>query len=112
MGLDELLSALQNTKTIQDHPDWAQFKMRKLPQYVSFYYTNQDGQEAYWDQARVIKLNLQKLQLIIEGAHGDPLKFDISKIMHCKDAKTGEKVQDLFFDLIRMWKDTYEQSES
>src|SRR5687768_14065524 len=67
MGLDELLSALQKTRTIQDHPDWAEFKLRKLPSYVSFYYTNQDGQEAYWDQARIIKIDLRKLQLIIEG---------------------------------------------
>jgi hypothetical protein len=111
MGLDELFSAIQNSRTIQDHPDWAQFKARKLPQYVSFYYTNQDGQEAYWDQARIIKIDLKKMLLIVEGAHGDPLKFDIFKIMHCKDAKTGEKAQDIFFDLVRMWNDTYQPSE-
>ena len=108
MGFDELLSAIKNTKTIQDHPDWPQFRARKFPQYVSFYYTNKEGQEAYWDQARIIKLDLKKLLLIVEGSHGDPLKFEMQKIMHCKDAKTGEKVQDLLFDLIRMWQDIYE----
>lgn len=111
MGLDELFSAIRNTRTIQDHPDWEQFKARKLPQFVSFYYTNQNGQEAYWDNARILKLDLKKLYLLIEGTHGDPLKFELTKIMHCKDAKTGEKLQDLFFELIRMWKDTYEIEE-
>jgi hypothetical protein len=109
MGFDELLNAIRHTKkSIQDHPDWPQFKTRRLPQSVSFYYTSQDGQEAYWDQARIIKLDLKKLHLIIEGAHGDPLKFEIARMMHCKDAKTGEKVQDLLFDLTRMWNETYE----
>ncbi len=111
MGLDELLSALQQTRTIQDHPDWPAFSQRKIPRYVSFYYTNQDGQEAYWDQARIIKMDLKHLHLIVEGTHGDPLKFDMFRIMHCKDAQTGEKVQDLFFELIRMWKDIYEEPE-
>lgn len=108
MGLDELFSALQNTKTIQDHPDWPAFKAKKFPRNISFYYTNQDGQEAYWDCARVIKLDLKKLHLIVEGTHGDPLKFDMMKISHCKNADTGDKVQDLFFDLIQMWQDTYQ----
>ncbi len=108
MGFDELLSAIRKTKTIQDHPDWEAFKARKFPKNISFYYTNKDGQEAYWDQARIIKIDLQKLHLIVEGVHQDPLKFEIPKIMHCKDANTGEKVQDLFFELIRMWKDIYE----
>jgi len=108
MGLDELFSAIQNTRTIQDHPDWPHFQARKLPQTVSFYYTNQNGQEAYWDHARILKLDLKKLYLMIEGVHGDPLKFELARIMHCKDAKTGEKVQDLFFEIIRMWKDIYE----
>jgi hypothetical protein len=111
MGLDELLSAIGNTKRIQDHPDWEQFKTRKIPQFVSFYYTNQNGQEAYWDHARIIKLDLKKMLLIVEGAHGDPLKFDMFKIMHCKDAKTGEKAQDLFFELIHMWNDIHPPSE-
>lgn len=112
MGLEELFSAIQNTRTIQDHPDWPDFAVRKFPQSVSFYYTSKDGQEAYWDQARVIRLDLRKLHLIIEGTHGDPLKFEIPKIMHCKNAQTGEKVQDLLFDLTRMWKDTYETDDS
>jgi hypothetical protein len=99
---------LRKPQTIQEHPDWAGFKARRFPQYVSFYYTNQDGQEAYWDQARIIKLDLKNLHLIVEGAHGDPLKFEIPKIMHCKDAKTGEKVQDIFFELTRMWRDIYQ----
>lgn len=107
MSFDELLSSLQNNRTVQDHPDWPRFRERKLPQYVNFYYTNKDGQEAYWEHARIIKIDLKNLHLIIEGAHSDPLKFEIRKIMHCKDAKTGEKVQDLFFDLIRMWDETY-----
>src|SRR5690606_25583847 len=110
-GLDALLAALREQKSIQDHPDWEQFKARKFPQYLSFYYTSNDGQEAFWDQARVIKLDLRNLHLIVEGKHRDPLKFDIFKIMHCKDARTGEKVQDLFFELIRMWKETYEPQD-
>ena len=108
MDLDKLLAALKAPTTIQEHPDWAEFKTRKFPKTVSFYYTNQDGQEAYWDQARIIKLDLKRLHLIIEGAHQDPLKFEISKIMHCKDAQTGEKVQDIFFELTRMWREVYE----
>lgn len=108
MGFEELLSAIQKTKTIQAHPDWPVFAAQKFPRFVSFYYTNQDGREAYWDQARVIKLDLRKLHLIVEGAHQDPLKFEIRKIMHLKDAQTGEKAQDLLFELIRMWRETYE----
>ena len=112
MGLDELLSELSKTKNIQDHPDWEAFKTRKIPRFVSFYYTNQDGQEAYWDNARIIKLDLNKLLVIIEGTHGDPLRFDMTKISHCKDATNGEKVQDLFFEIIRMWRDIFEPDES
>jgi hypothetical protein len=108
MGLDELFEALKQPKRIQDHPEWETFKTRKFPQYLSFYYTNQDGDEAYWDQARIIKLDLKSLYLIIEGTHGSPLKFDIMKIQHAKDAKTGEKVQELFFELTRLWKDVHE----
>lgn len=112
MGFEELMSAIQNTRTLQDHPDWPAFAAKKFPQFISFYYTSQNGQEAYWDQARVIKLDLRKLHLIVEGAHSDPLKFEIRKMMHCKNAKTGEKVQDLLFDLIRMWQDTYEAPQA
>lgn len=108
MGLDELLAAINQTRTIQDHPDWEAFQKRKLPQTVNFYYTNQNGQEAYWDQARILKLDLKQLYLIVEGSHGDPLRFEIAKIRHCKDAQTGEKVQDLFFELLRIWQETYE----
>lgn len=111
MGLDELFDAIQNPRTIQDHPDWAAFKARKIPARVGFYYTNQDGQEAYWDAARIIRLDLKKMLLIVEGSHGDPLKFDIFKIKHCKNYETGEKVQDLFFELVRMWRETYELPE-
>jgi hypothetical protein len=108
MGLNELINALKKPQSIQEHPDWEAFKARRFPQTVSFYYTNQDGQEAYWDQARIIKLDLKNLHLIVEGAHGDPLKFEIPKIMHAKDAKTGEKVQDIFFELTRMWREVYQ----
>lgn len=111
MGLDELFSALQKPQTLQDHPDWPAFKAQKFPATLSFYYTNEKGQEAYWDHARVLRLDLKKLLLIIEGTHGDPLKFDILKIMHCKNAQTGEKVQDLLFDLTRMWQDIYQPSD-
>ncbi len=107
MGLDELMSALRQTRTIQEHPDWPRFAAQKLPRLISFYYTNQDGQEAYWDQARIIKIDLPKLHLIVEGKHGDPLKFEIPRIMHCKDAQTGEKAQALFFELARLWRETY-----
>jgi hypothetical protein len=112
MGFEELMSAIKKTRTIQDHPDWPLFAAKKFPQFISFYYTNQDGQEAYWDQARVIKLDLRKLHLIVEGAHSDPLKFEIRKVMHCKDARTGDKVQELLFELIRMWQDTYETPQA
>lgn len=108
MDMDRLFAALQAPKTIQDHPDWEQFKTLKFPKLISFYYTNQDGHEAYWDHAKIIKIDLKKLHLIIEGAHRDPLKFEISKIMHCKDAQTGEKVQHIFFELNRMWNDIYQ----
>lgn len=111
MDLDRLLNAIQAPKSIQEHPDWAEFKTRKFPQFISFYYTNQEGHEAYWDNAKIIKLDLKKLHLIIEGAHQDPLKFEIPKIMHCKDAKTGEKVQDIFFELTRMWNDIYQPED-
>ena len=106
--MEHPLAALRKPKTIQEHPDWEAFKTRKFPRTISFYYTNQDGHEAYWDNARIIKIDLEKLHLIIEGAHGDPLKFEIPKIMHCKDTQTGEKVQDIFFDLHQMWKDVYQ----
>lgn len=107
MGFEELLAALQSSRTIQDHPDWPAFAVQKFPQRVSFYYTSQDGQEAYWDQARVVKLDLMKLHLVAEGTHGDPLKFDLRRIMHLKDAQNGQKHQDLVFELIRMWEETY-----
>lgn len=107
MGFDELMSAIQNTRTIQDHPKWAEFAAQKFPKIISFYYTSQDGKEAYWDQARVIRLDLRKLHLIVEGVHRDPLKFEIRKVMHCKNAQTGAKAQDLLFALIEMWEDTY-----
>jgi hypothetical protein len=112
MGLDELLSELGKLKTIYEHPDWPKFKERKLPERVSFYYTNKEGQEAYWDQARIIKLDLRNMLLILEGAHGDPLNFDIFKIAHCKNAKTKESVQEIFFELMRMWRETYEPETS
>jgi len=107
MEIDRLLAALKATKTIQDHPDWETFKNAKFPKVISFYYTNQDGQEAYWDNAKILRMDLKRLHLIIEGAHGDPLKFEIQKIMHAKNTQTGEKVQDIFFELTRMWNDTY-----
>ncbi len=107
-NLDKLISALADAKTIFDHPDWPAFKERKLPAFVSFYYINKNGEEAYWDQARIIKIDVRNMILLIEGSHGDPLKFDIFKISHCKNAQTGEKVQDILFDLMRMWQETYE----
>lgn len=111
MDMDRLLAALQKQQTIQDHPDWEQFKATKFPQFISFYYTNQDGQEAYWDKAKIIRMDLKRLHLIIEGAHGDPLKFEIPKIRHAKNTQTGEKVQDIFFELHRMWNDIYQPEE-
>lgn len=108
MGFDELLSVIHNTKSIMDHPDWGVFADQALPEMICFYYTNKEGDEAYWDNARIIKLDIQKMILLIEGTHGTPLQFDIFKIQHCKDVKTGKSVQEIFFDLIRMWKETYE----
>lgn len=110
MGLDDLLAALgaPSPKGLTDHPDWPAFAERKIPAYISFYYTNQQGQEAYWDMARVIRVDLRHLQLIIEGSHGDPLRFDIPRMAHCKNSQTGEKIQPLLFDLIRMWQDIYD----
>lgn len=109
MGFDELLSAIAGQKSITDHPDWPRIREHPLPRFVSFYYTNQNGEEAYWDMARIIKLDLNRMVLVIEGAHGDPLNFDIFKIVHCKNAQTGDKaIQDLFFELIRIWRETYD----
>lgn len=106
MGFDELLKALRQTPSITDHPDWAAFKARPFPKAISFYYENNDGQEAYWDSMPVIKLDLARMLLILEGAHGDPLRFDVAKISQCKNADTGERVQDWFADLMIMWQDT------
>lgn len=112
MGLDELLAALGKPKTIQDHPDWEAFKQQKMPAFISFYYTNQHNQEAYWDHARIIKVELKNMLLIVEGAHQDPLRFEIAKIMHCKNAQTGENAQDLWFELLRMKREIAEMNAS
>jgi hypothetical protein len=109
--LQRLLAALKTPQTIQDHPDWEAFKQVKFPQFLSFYYTNQEDQETYWDNARIIRLDLKKLHLIIEGAHGDPLKFEIPRIMHAKNTQTGEKVQHIFFELHRMWNGIHQPLE-
>ncbi|MBX2860405.1 MAG: hypothetical protein KTR14_04175 [Vampirovibrio sp.] len=111
MGLDELWNALQQQKSIKNHPDWTTVANRTLPAYVNFYYTNKDGKEAYFERLPVIKVDMDRLLLIAEGTQGDPLRFDITKIMHCKDAVTGEKVQDLFFELIRLWNETHIEEE-
>jgi len=114
MDMERILAALKTQKSIQDHPDWEQFRQVRFPQTLSFYYTNQDGQEAYWDNAKILRLDLKKLHLIVEGAHGDPLRFEIPKIMHAKNPQTGERVQHIFFDLHRMWNEIFlpEQEES
>lgn len=109
MGLDELMNALGDVKSVRNHPDWPAFTEEKIPAAISFSYTNKDGHESYWDNAHIIKLKVDKLILVIEGEHGDPLNFDILKIRDAKDYATGKKVQHIFFELIRLWKDTHEE---
>jgi hypothetical protein len=31
--------------------------------------------------------------------------------MHCKNAKTGENVQDLFFEITRMWTEVHQSPD-
>jgi len=112
MNWDKLLAALKKNKatespSITNHPDWPKLKDQALPQSVSFYYENKAGDESYFENLAVIKLDLKRLLLVAEGRQGDPLRFDLKKVSHCKNAQTGEKVQDLIFELIRLWQDTY-----
>ncbi len=94
--------------TVKNHPDWPEFVRQEIPDSLSFSYTNEEGHESYWTDAPLIKIKSDKLILMIEGEHGDPLNFDIRRIMDASDARTNKKVQGLFFDLVRMWKDTHE----
>ncbi len=111
MGLDELLNELNRPKkiekSIKDHPKWPEFCDRAIPATVSFYYENKDGEEAYFERLPVIKFDLKRLFLIAEGSQGDPLRFDIARISHCKNGQTGEKVQDLLTDLAQMWREVF-----
>lgn len=112
MGLDDLLAALNQPKSIKQHPNWSAFCEKKVPVMVSFLYENKNGEEAYFDRLPIIKFNLEKMWLIAEGSQGDPLRFDIFKISNCKNAETGERVQDFFVELTDMWRDTFNPAEA
>jgi hypothetical protein len=98
-------------KRIQDHPDWAAFKEQPFPARIHFYYPNPQGKEFYWDNVRVIKLDLTRCQLIGEGHHGDPIRFDIAKMTTPRHAQTGANLQGLFGDLVRMWQEVQQEEE-
>jgi hypothetical protein len=92
-------------KRVQDHPDWAAFKEQPFPARINLYYPNPQGKEFYWENVRVIKLDLARCQLIGEGHHGDPIRFDIAKMVTPRHAQTGASLQGLFGDLVRMWQE-------
>lgn len=93
--------------TLTEHPSWPKVKEQKMPKLINFYYINQDGDEAYWENARIIKLDIPKRHLIVEGRHGDPLVFDFARIQTCRDAQTGNLIQNLFDELKQIWLDCY-----
>lgn len=113
-GLGRLMAALgasgespTKPKRMQDHPKWAAVAETPMPSQLSFYYTNQQGVETYFDRMTVIKLDLSKLQFLLEGHMGDPLRFDLTKMTGTKNSQTGVSVQDLISDLCLIWHQTY-----
>ena len=113
-GWQALMSALGTAPSrrskpmaLSEHPNWAKVKERKLPKQINFYYINQSGDEAYWENATVIKLDIPKRHLMVEGRHGDPLVFDFARIQTCRNAQTGDLIQNLFDELKQIWLDCY-----
>ncbi len=98
-------------KRIQEHPDWAAFKEQPFPARIHFYYPNPQGKEFYWENVRVIKLDLTRCQLIGEGHHGDPIRFDIAKMVTPRHAQSGANLQGLFGDLLRMWQEVQQNPQ-
>ena len=105
-AMDELIKALRQP-ALMNHPDWPAVADMAMPAAISCYYTNEAGDEAYWENVPVLKLDLHRLLLVVEGRHGDPLRLDVRRISSAKNAATGEPVQDLFHELARLWRDTH-----
>ena len=93
--------------TLGEHPSWPKVRDLKLPKQINFYYVNQGGSEAYWENATILKLDIPKRHLIIEGRHGDPLVFDFARIQTCRNAQNGDLIQHVFDELKQIWLDCY-----